>query len=407
MSSSPAITTRVIYIFFRDLRLIDNPAWNHCCTRYRTVYPVFLYDQSEWPSSTQRQFLSECLDDLRARLRGKLWVTTFPAFRRRAREMFGTAIKDLTIVWNTNYENPGRYQTLQTTRFAHVIEFDDALMIPMSRYCHTRKNQPYRKFTPFYRYMTRTFEVPRPDLKERMPPRLASMNEHSTVVITFRPNHEVYVRGGYQNAVDRLRAFVQSNDGLRGYATRRNLFSYPTSYLSAYLSLNVISIRQVYHATRSSEAFVRELYWREFYLHVVHFFPERVFRIPAARVSSSSLLSDQQHRAWERWKTGRTGVDLVDACMTQLNTTGFMHNRGRMIVASYLVKNMRIPFEYGEKYFESRLIDYNKASNNGGWQWVNGTGVDAQPRYQVFNPEIQRQKYDPDRAYCDLWLARR
>jgi deoxyribodipyrimidine photo-lyase len=215
--------------------------------------------------------------------------------------------------------------------------------------------------------------------------------------IQFTPNDNVYVRGGYKNAESHLKHFVKNE--LHEYEKKRNFFNFNTSFLSAYLSLNVISIRQVYHATKSSEAFIRELFWREFYIHVIHFFPARI-----SKYSMKPRLNATQSRKWIAWKTGKTGVELVDACMNQLITTGYMHNRGRMIVASYLIKNMHVPFQYGEEFFSKTLIDYNTASNNGGWQWVNGSGVDAQPRYQKFNPDLQLKKFDPDRSYTDKWI---
>lgn len=380
-----------IFIFFRDLRLNDNLTWNHCCRNFQIIHPVFLFQPGEWKSSNQRQFLVECLADLNRTLHNKLSIITFPDFYKIMQSM----PDNIHIAANINYEVPGRYDRLK--RAYKWIELDDAALVPISAFRH----KPYQKFTPFYQYMTRTHSVKKPESKVLFPRRLSSLSsKRNNRTIPFQRNEEAYVRGGYTNALRQLQKFIKTN--LKEYEKNRNYFARGTSYLSAYLSLNVISIRQVYHATKSSEAFVRELFWREFYMHVIHFFPSRI-----SDFSVRPALSLTQQKKWKQWKDGETGVELVDACMNQLNTTGYMHNRGRMIVASYLVKNMKIPFQYGEEYFSRRLVDHNTPSNNGGWQWVNGTGVDAQPRYQKFNPDIQLRKYDPSREYVDRWLIRK
>lgn len=377
-----------VFIFFRDLRLTDNTTWDYCCSHFKTIFPVFIYDPREWPSDNQRQFLDESLNELNKTLQRKL--TTLASFSQLKTFLSKHPVE--AIASNINYEFPDRYNPLKHIPHTEWIEMDDSLLIPMLNY--TRK--PYLKFTPFYRYMQSTFRVSKPSLTNKYPKFLKKLPLGNNTIITYKPNKNVYVHGGYSQAKKVLDVFVKNS--LRQYEKDRNFFGKNTSFLSAYLSLNVISIRQVYYATKSSEAFIRELYWREFYIHVQHFFPERI-----SKYASKPALSPSQQSKWDKWRNAKTGIDLVDACMNQLKTTGYMHNRGRMIVASYLIKDMKVPFQYGEDFFATHLIDYNKASNNGGWQWVNGTGVDAQPRYQKFNPMIQEKKFDPQRLYITKW----
>lgn len=382
-----------IFIFYRDLRIVDNITWNYCCRNFDNIIPIFLYESSEWSSSNQRQFLLECLTDLHKTLKNSLTISTFSQFYSM---LLKTTTTISAIASNINYENPDRYHLLKTkiTKNITWIEFDDALLVPLHKFNH----KPYQKFTPFYEYMENTFTISRPDLTPKLPKFLTQIGKFDSMLIKFKPNEHVYVHGGYTNAQKCLQKFVKT--GLVEYEMKRNYFDYDTSYLSAYLSLNVISIREIYQATfKKSQAFIRELFWREFYLHVMHFFPDRI-----SKYNQKPSLNSIQKKKWNDWKNGRTGISLVDACMNQLNLTGYMHNRGRMIVASYLIKNMKIPFQYGEEYFKKVLIDYNMPSNNGGWQWVNGTGVDAQPRYQKFNPDIQMKKYDPNNVYVNTWL---
>lgn len=373
-----------VFIFYRDLRLIDNIAWNYCCKTFDTICPIFIYDENEWSSNNQRQFLKESLDELQISLSNFLNITTFSSVLKKCNNNY-------IFASNINNEYPDRYVKIKNK--VEWIEFDDSVLIPTETF--SKQRHPYKKFTPFYRYMSDTFKVQKPVLKTHMPKHLQKFSPEPNIHISYKPNNNVLVRGGYSNAIQTLQKFIKN--GLLEYNNTRNCFSKDTSFLSAYLSLNVISIRQVYYATLKSEAFIRELYWREFYIHVFRFFPKVV------HTNKKPKLTASQTTDWNKWKNGKTGICLVDACMNQLNTTGYMHNRGRMIVASYLIKNMKIPFQYGEEYFEKMLIDFNKASNNGGWQWVNGTGIDAQPKYQVFNPEIQRKKFDPNGLYIRKW----
>jgi deoxyribodipyrimidine photo-lyase len=147
--------------------------------------------------------------------------------------------------------------------------------------------------------------------------------------------------------------------------------------------------------------FRKQLYWRDFYMQIGYHFPKvygNNFK------NNIKWINNEKH--FDKWCKGKTGYDIVDACMNQLNKSGFMHNRGRMIVASFLTKILHIDWRWGERYFATRLTDYDPANNNGGWQWSAGTGVDAQPYFRIFNPYTQAEKFDPDGAYRKKWLSR-
>jgi deoxyribodipyrimidine photo-lyase len=203
---------------------------------------------------------------------------------------------------------------------------------------------------------------------------------------------------GRKEALKKLNLIKEQKE----YNTMRNFLSYKTSNISAYINLGLISIRELYFKIIEklgiNNNLIDELYWRDFYLRIMFEFPPK--HTPLKK------LSNQNEKKWQDWKNGNTNIPIVDACMHQLNETGYMHNRGRMIVASYLIKNMKIPYEYGEYYFSEILIDYNDSSNNGGWQWVNGSGFDSQPHYQKFNMYIQNKKYDPECKYIKKWIPK-
>ena len=172
------------------------------------------------------------------------------------------------------------------------------------------------------------------------------------------------------------------------------------SRLSPHLKFGTVSAREVYHACKNTE-FRKQLYWRDFYMQIGYHFPKvygHNFRHTVKWSNNSTH--------FKKWCAGETGFDIVDACMAQLNKSGYMHNRGRMIVASFLTKILHIDWRLGEQYFASRLTDYDPANNNGGWQWSAGTGCDAQPYYRIFNPYTQAAKFDPDGKYVKKWLSR-
>jgi deoxyribodipyrimidine photo-lyase len=188
-----------------------------------------------------------------------------------------------------------------------------------------------------------------------------------------------------------------------------------TSSLSPYIHFGMLGLRQAVHAARqaivearggasqkSAETWLNELIWREFYIQILFHFPH-VSRT-AFNPSWANIAWRNDESEFEAWKEGRTGVPIVDAAMRQLKETGWMHNRARMIVASYLVKDLLIDWRWGENYFMEELLDGDIAANNGGWQWVAGTGTDATPYFRIFNPVLQSTKFDPHGDYISKWV---
>jgi deoxyribodipyrimidine photo-lyase len=176
-----------------------------------------------------------------------------------------------------------------------------------------------------------------------------------------------------------------------------------TSKLGIHLRFGTVSIREMVALAHSlNQTWLNELIWREFYFYIMQHFPyvtERAFNKKYDKIPWLNSESD-----FEKWCNGRTGYPIVDAGMRELNTTGYMHNRVRMITASFLTKHLLIDWRWGESYFASKLLDFELASNNGGWQWAAGTGTDAQPWFRIFNPYTQAEKFDPQNAYIKKWV---
>ncbi|MFM9005040.1 MAG: cryptochrome/photolyase family protein, partial [Flavobacteriales bacterium] len=176
-----------------------------------------------------------------------------------------------------------------------------------------------------------------------------------------------------------------------------------TSKLSVHLRFGTISIRELARAAKSlNETFLNELIWRDFYQMIIYHFPHTVNKAFKPAYDRIPWRNDPQEFA--AWCEGRTGYPIVDAGMRELNETGFMHNRVRMIVASFLTKHLLIDWRWGERYFASKLLDFELASNVGGWQWAASSGCDAAPYFRVFNPALQTEKFDKDRKYIRRWV---
>ncbi|MBW3021154.1 FAD-binding domain-containing protein, partial [Candidatus Woesearchaeota archaeon] len=165
-----------------------------------------------------------------------------------------------------------------------------------------------------------------------------------------------------------------------------------------------ISIREIYSSFKENfqEVLINEVYWRDFFTHIIYHFPNVLDG--AFKNKYDKIKWDNDKKLFQKWCEGKTGFPIVDAGMRELNTTGYMHNRVRMIVASFLVKDLHINWQWGEKYFAQNLIDYDPAVNNGNWQWAASTGCDAQPYFRIFNPWSQQEKFDRDCEYIKKWV---
>jgi deoxyribodipyrimidine photo-lyase len=278
---------------------------------------------------------------------------------------------------------------------------------------------PYKTYTPFQRawkslpFSHRNNLLPIPD-GISTPPDIDSdpiPNHPTTAAIKtmFPP--------GERQASKHLNAFVNGDDPpIHYYADQRDrLDTAGTSQLSPYLRFGMLSPRQAVNSARlamemapnekvrrGAETWLNELIWREFYIAILYHFPH--VRAESFRANLRSIPWENSEAAFLTWCDGRTGYPLIDAAMRQLLQTGWMHNRGRMIVASFLVKDLLIDWRWGERWFMQHLVDGDPASNNGGWQWTAGTGTDAAPYFRIFNPVLQSKKFDPHGKFIRNWV---
>jgi deoxyribodipyrimidine photo-lyase len=222
-------------------------------------------------------------------------------------------------------------------------------------------------------------------------------------------NPNVSCHGGRRYALD---ALADAKKGQRKYQDTRDQLIVPTSRMSAYIKFGCVSIGEVAEAFRNIKELFRQLIWREFYAHTLFVFPEVLTQYSWQNDQGNSLKKDA---AFKAWKEGETGVPIVDACMRELNQTGYMHNRGRLIAASYLAKTMDVDWRLGERYFAQQLVDYDVASNNGNWRWIASAAelkladgakihLDTQPPFRTFSPWLQAKKCDPNAEYIKKWV---
>ena len=212
-------------------------------------------------------------------------------------------------------------------------------------------------------------------------------------------NPNILVHGGRTDAIKQLKISSKTHSH---YPRTHNELSHPTSQLSAYIKFGCISIREVYKVFREKHDFIRQLFWRDFYANILYSFPHVLGS--AMKPNYNKIHWHHNNNWFEKWCKGETGYPVVDAGMRQLLETGYMHNRARLIVMSFLIKTLLIDWQKGEKYFATKLTDYDPASNNGNIQWIAGSGADSQPYFRIFNPWEQAKNFDPDCEYIKTWV---
>jgi deoxyribodipyrimidine photo-lyase len=423
-------TVPVTILWFRhDLRLDDHPALVAAAAR-GAVVPVFIWapdEEAPWaPGAASRWWLHQSLGKLAAALEkvgAPLVIRRGPsldALQSLARECGATH-----VAWNRRYEPAvvRRDTAIKQALAAAGLEaesFNGALLFePM--HVATKEGRPYQVFTPFWRALLGRPEPAEPVAAPRKLRPAAALPRSLTVAdlgllpaIDWAGTMRTTWAPGEAGARKRLDAFLAAR--LAAYGTERDRPDHDgTSALSPHLHFGEISPRRVWHAVReavggrpaakitgSPEVYLRELGWREFASHLLYHFPATTDAPLRADYARFPWVDDPVGlRAWQR---GRTGFPVVDAGMRQLWATGWMHNRVRMIVASFLVKDLRVSWLEGARWFWDTLVDADLAANTLGWQWAAGCGADAAPYFRVFNPTSQGTKFDPDGAYVRRWV---
>ncbi len=407
-----------LFLFRRDLRLPDNIGLIEALHNSLTVIPAFNFDPEQvgpdnaYKSSNAIQYMIESLKDLESQLEAKKGTLYLFYDDPIATIKHLIASENIDAVF-LNYD----YTPFALKRDAAIKKlcaaqkiafhgFHDALLIGDPDLIVTGSKTPYGVYSAFYKKASQK-KVPTPITTitgtfytQHI---TGSKKESLYKKIIPHENKSIKVNGGRHNALTMMRRLKKFHH----YATERNFPAInATTHLSAAHKFGTISIRESYHAIKDElgvgSQLLKELYWRDFFTYVAYHNPF-VFG-HAYRKKYNNIPWSYSKKNFEAWCNGATGFPIVDAGMRQLNTTGWMHNRVRMIVASFLTKDLHIDWKWGEKYFAQQLVDYDPAVNNGNWQWTASTGCDAQPYFRIFNPWTQQKTYDPECVYIKQWI---
>ena len=417
-----------LVLFRRDLRLADNPAWSAACAEHAQVLPVFIQadDDGAWSAgAASRWWLHHSLDALDQDLREA--GAELHLRRGEPLDILRTLIHSSgasAVYWNRLYEPA---TIARDTRIKHALQ-DEGIAVHSHNaalWCEpwqmaTRQGHAYKVFTPYWRnlraqlQMIEPLPAPRVPGWRELPDGLPLAALELLPRIAWADGLAAHWQPGETGARELLEIF--GDDAVGDYAHARDLPArHGTSRLSPHLHFGEISPRQIHfeldRRTRATEAerrsdiepYLRELGWREFAHHLLYHFP----RTPSDNFNprfNDFAWAPAEQATLERWQRGRTGIPLVDAGMRELWHTGWMHNRVRMIVGSFLTKNLRQHWHHGARWFWDTLVDADLANNTLGWQWVAGCGADAAPYFRVFNPITQAKRFDPNGHYLRRWL---
>ena len=429
-----------LFIFRRDLRLIDNTGLNLANFKSNNIIPAFFFDkrqidpkENQYFSSNSVQFMVESLMNLDSDLKkknSKLFL--FHGDLNKNLEQIIKETKIQAIFVNEDYTpfSINRDKEIKELCQKYNVEFissEDLLLTGLDKVKLSNGNF-YKKYTPYYNsaslikipsiftdkklnfisHKTNLFD----NLKNKKENEIKIFNlsakterENLEEILSFlkiTQNKTVEVHGGRDLALVKLESIKNQKD----YKNTRNFPIIPSTKLSAYIKYGCVSVREVFYTVKDNfgpqHDLIRQLHWRDFYMKITYYFPHVIGDAMKPNYSNIKWEADEKHI--ELWKNGNTGFPIVDSAMRCLNSTGYMHNRLRMIVSSFFVKDILGDWRIGEKYFANKLVDYDISLNNGGWQWSSSTGTDSQPYFRIFNPALQAEKFDKNCEFIFKWI---
>lgn len=402
-----------LFIFRRDLRLADNTALNSALVQSRQVVACFIFDPRQiephpYQSQTALQFMLQTLRDLQRRIAGhgcQLYLFNDHPERVISRLRNDMSIEAVFV--NRDYTPFSRQRDADMQKQCGTLGLDfhshGDLLLNEPEQLLKNDESPYQVFTAFYqRARQNPIALPQ-ELSPGLFVDTPQIDAGEDLIGHFLRTHSNTLLGGRSEAL----AILENLATCRDYQQQRDFPAQEaTSHLSAYLKFGCCSIREAYYAIAQSlgdeHPLLRQLYWRDFFTHIAFHYPHVFGHAFHRRFDAIRWQNDED--LFSAWADGRTGFPIVDAGMRELRQTGCMHNRLRMITASFLVKDLHIDWRWGERYFARHLLDYDPCLNNGNWQWAASTGCDAQPYFRIFNPWLQQKKFDAECVYIKRWL---
>ncbi len=412
-----------LVIFCDDFRIRDNPALSNACKDYENIIPLFIFDenyQGKKIGAAARVFLHYSLKNFDKALQEKYGANLILRKGDKFEQLkkIATEIDFKAIYFNKSYSK----KEIETEEKIHkcfkdkTIKSFKAKILFDPKEIKTGKGEYFKVFTPFFKEAMRNLDLIGEYLKA---PRKINC-QHSLKSLELKDLNLVPEQEGvwpeklvnywefdFDKIDNKIKCFLQNK--LKNYKEERNRTDLDaTSNLSPYFRFGLVSPRIVFNAAQNydnNNHFLSEICWREYAYHVYHF--NQDLENKEIRQEYSKFAWQNNSRALKKWQKGETGFEIVDAAMKEIYASGIMHNRARMIVASFLIKDLLIDWRKGEEYFWDCLIDADFAVNAFSWQWVFGSGFDAAPYFRVFNPELQEEKFDPKGEYRQKWLGNR
>lgn len=405
-----------LFIFRRDLRIVDNNGLNMLSSLCDNIYTIFIFtpeqvgSRNEYKSDNAVQFMIESLENLSSEIK-KQGGHLYTFYGKNNKVIMDCINKfDIDVVGFNIDVTPYAQE-----RDNDILKMCEHLNVAVSQthdyFLHepgsikTGSGDPYQKFTPYYTTASK-IKVQQPTNKKQLPLKNKHIDISNKITLTEamnkfikNPNKDILVHGGRQEAIKILKSAIKN---IKNYDAIHNDLTKQTTQLSASIKFGCLSIREIYEAFRNKSGLIRQLYWRDFYANIMYEFP---YVLGHSLKSKYDKIQWRYNDKWfNAWCKGETGFPIVDAGMRQMNTTGYMHNRSRLIVASFLVKTLLIDWREGEKYFAQTLTDYDVPNNNGNWQWISGGGADSQMYNRIFNPSRQGEQWDPECEYIKKWV---
>ncbi len=396
-----------IFWFRRDLRVDDNVGFLEALKGPNPVLPIFIFDteilEKLHKNDARVTFIHENLQKIRKELEAN--GSSLALYHGKPLEVFQQLIKDYEIkevFTNRDYEP---YSKERDEGIDKLLSGEDILFQTFKDQVIFEKDEivkkdgdPYVVYTPYMKLWKEKFR--KTDLK------VHSTGEHldNLVQNTELPNLTLSDLNFERSSIP-IPDYDVSHSLISDYESKRNFpAKEATSRIGIHLRFGTVGIRKVIEKASSekNETFLEELIWREFFMQILYHYPQTVTEAFKSKYDRIKWRNNEEE--FDLWKAGKTGYPLVDAGMRQLNTTGFMHNRIRMLVGSFLCKHLLIDWRWGEAYFAEKLLDYELSSNVGNWQWVAGSGVDAAPYFRIFNPTTQIEKFDKDLVYIKRYV---
>ena len=413
-----------LFIFFRDLRLKDNIGLTETLKKNKNIIPIFIFideqinpNKNKYYSSNCVQFMCESLNDLNNQLINCKTSELNIFYGSSITQVLENICKIINIegiYYNKDYTPYALKREQKIEKWCKINKknhyvYEDYLLAPIGSFLKNDEKY-YEIHTPFKNNVYKKINLINKPLNKYVK-NLSSVIEIkkskyylsiSQIKKFYNNNNNILVHGGRQNAIKLLNKSKNIN-----YDVLRNDLEFNTSHLSAYIKFGNISIREVFwfYYKNKQQGLMDQIVWREFYYYILYYNPRLLTKGENYNKKYDKIKWNHNKKHLDYWKVGNTGYPVVDACMKELNTTGYMHNRGRLISSNFLNRMLGQDWRNGEKYFAEKLTDYDPCVNNGNWQWIASTGTDPKPYFQrLFNPWIQSEKYDKDANYIKKWL---